>query len=72
MSSPKITSTTGTPANDPKSHQSPRLSYTYSPRLSELKGEKSPKASGRGPISPRPAELGLSKLGKSPSNSAQK
>ncbi|OAY61974.1 boron transporter 1 [Manihot esculenta] len=72
VSSPKITSTTGTPANDPKSHQSPRLSYTYSPRLSELKGEKSPKASGRGPISPRPAELGLSKLGKSPSNSAQK
>ncbi|KAF2304794.1 hypothetical protein P3X46_015013 [Hevea brasiliensis] len=71
VSSPKITSTTGTPANDPKSHQSPRLSYTYSPRVSELKGEKSPKASGREPISPRPAELGLSKLGKSPSNSAQ-
>ncbi|EEF47208.1 boron transporter 1 [Ricinus communis] len=71
MSSPKITSSTATPANDPKSHQSPRFSSSYSPRLSELRGEKSPKASGKGAKSPRTPELGLSKLGKSPSSSAQ-
>ncbi|XP_038682318.1 LOW QUALITY PROTEIN: boron transporter 1-like [Tripterygium wilfordii] len=65
--SPKITSSTATPANDPRVLQSPSISY--SPRLSELKGESSPKASPRGP-SPRAVELGSSKLGKSPSTSA--
>ncbi|CAK7348487.1 unnamed protein product [Dovyalis caffra] len=70
-SSPKITSSTGTPANNPKSHQSPRLSYTYSPRVSELRGEKSPKFGGRGLGSPKTGDQRLSKLGKSPSSSEQ-
>ncbi|XVE73497.1 hypothetical protein DITRI_Ditri11bG0122700 [Diplodiscus trichospermus] len=65
-SSPKITSSTATPANDPRSLQSPRLSY--SPRLSELKGERSPKASGKGPHSPGAGEPKPSNLGKSPLN----
>ncbi|XP_022757763.1 boron transporter 1-like [Durio zibethinus] len=66
--SPKITSSTATPANDPRSHQSPRLSC--SPRLSELKGEISPRASGKGPRSPRNGEPKQSNLGKSPLNPA--
>ncbi|KAJ6675045.1 ANION EXCHANGE PROTEIN [Salix viminalis] len=70
-SSPKITSSTTTPANNPISHQSPRLSYTHSPRLSELRGEKSPKSGARGPNSPRTGDQRLSKLGKSPSSSEQ-
>ncbi|KAJ6343795.1 hypothetical protein OIU76_005526 [Salix suchowensis] len=70
-SSPKITSSTTTPANNPISHQSPRLSYTHSPRLSELRGEKSPKYGVRGPNSPRTGDQRLSKLGKSPSSSEQ-
>ncbi|KAJ6723297.1 ANION EXCHANGE PROTEIN [Salix koriyanagi] len=70
-SSPKITSSTTTPANNPISHQSPRLSYTQSPRLSELRGEKSPKYGVRGPNSPRTGDQRLSKLGKSPSSSEQ-
>lgn len=68
LSSPKITSSTATPAHDSKSTlQSPRPSF--SPRVSELKGEKSP-CGGRGPHSPRTGEKQLSHLGKSPSNSA--
>ena len=70
-SSPKISSSTTTPANNPKSLQSPRLSYTYSPRISELRGQKSPKSSGRGLNSPRTGDQKLSKLGKSPSSSEQ-
>ena len=70
-SSPKITSSTSTPANNPRSHQSPRLSYTYSPRVSELRGEKSPKLGARGPNSPITGDQKLSKLGKSPSSSEQ-
>ncbi|XVF22029.1 hypothetical protein REPUB_Repub12eG0139200 [Reevesia pubescens] len=65
-SSPKTTSSTATPANDPRSLQSPRLSC--SPRLSELKGERSPRASGKGPNSPRAGEPKTSPLGKSPLN----
>ncbi|XP_030454686.1 boron transporter 1-like [Syzygium oleosum] len=68
VSSPKITSSTTTPAHDSKSTlQSPRPSF--SPRVSELRGEKSPHG-GRGPHSPRAGEKQLSYLGKSPSNSA--
>lgn len=68
VSSPKITSSTATPAHDSKSTlQSPRPSF--SPRVSELRGEKSPYG-GRGPHSPRAGEKQLSYLGKSPSNSA--
>lgn len=68
VSSPKITSSTATPANDPENLQSPRRSY--SPRVSELRGQHSPLARGRGLHSPRTAEVTpvrLSKLGKSPS-----
>ncbi|KAL4324821.1 hypothetical protein GQ457_11G002100 [Hibiscus cannabinus] len=67
--SPKITSSTATPANDPRSRQSPRLSC-HSPRLSELKGERSPRADGKGSQqhSPRTGELKPSNLGRSPLN----
>ncbi|KAF8039750.1 hypothetical protein BT93_B2079 [Corymbia citriodora subsp. variegata] len=68
LSSPKITSSTTTPAHDSKSTlQSPRPSF--SPRVSELRGEKSPYG-GRGPYSPRIGEKQPSHLGKSPSNPA--
>ncbi|KAJ6710647.1 ANION EXCHANGE PROTEIN [Salix koriyanagi] len=70
-SSPKITSSTATPANNTKTHQSPRLAYTYSPRVSELRGMKSPKSGGIGLASPRSGDQKLSKLGKSPSSSEQ-
>ncbi|GKV40569.1 hypothetical protein SLEP1_g48195 [Rubroshorea leprosula] len=67
--SPKITSSTETPANDPRtSIESPRLSHSYSPRVSELRGERSPRSIGRGLQSPRTAETGPSNLGKSPLN----
>ncbi|KAL4366438.1 hypothetical protein GQ457_05G001530 [Hibiscus cannabinus] len=65
-SSPKVTSSTATPEIDPRSHRSPRLST--SPRLSELRGERSPRA--RGPHSPITGEPRPSNLGKSPLNSA--
>lgn len=68
LSSPKITSSTTTPAHDSKSTlQSPRPSF--SPRVSELRGERSPHG-GRGPYSPRTGEKQPSHLGKSPSNPA--
>ncbi|KAJ8748651.1 hypothetical protein K2173_008096 [Erythroxylum novogranatense] len=71
ISSPKVTSSTATPLNNPKTPQSPRLLYTYSPRISELRGERSPKPSGTGPKSPTIVESKLSNLGTSPSSSAQ-
>ncbi|CAL5437634.1 unnamed protein product [Camellia sinensis] len=60
--SPKVTSSTATPAKDSKILQSPRLSdKTFSPRISELRAEQSPQFSGRGgPVSPRPSNLGMS------------
>ncbi|GKU87108.1 hypothetical protein SLEP1_g1558 [Rubroshorea leprosula] len=62
--SPKITSSTATPLNDPRrSTGSPRMSY--SPRVSEVRGERSPKSSGIGPQSPRTGESKPSPLGKS-------
>lgn len=68
VSSPRITSSTATPAHDSKSTlQSPRPSF--SPRMSELRGEKSPHG-GRGPYSPRAGGKQLSHLGKSPSDPA--
>ncbi|XP_043725114.1 probable boron transporter 2 isoform X3 [Telopea speciosissima] len=68
--SPKLTSSTATPAKDPKSIQSPRISNTaYSPRISELRGDKSPQLSGRGPNSPRTGEAKPSTLGQSARNS---
>ncbi|KAF7818097.1 boron transporter 1-like [Senna tora] len=56
-SSPKITSSTPTSANDAKSHQSPRLST-----------EQSPKYGVRGTYSPKTREARLSNLGRSPLN----
>ncbi|CAL5433659.1 unnamed protein product [Camellia sinensis] len=60
--SPKVTSSTATPAKDSKILQSPRLSdKTFSPRISELRAEQSPQFSGRGgPVSPRISNLGMS------------
>ncbi|TYG89929.1 hypothetical protein ES288_A12G141300v1 [Gossypium darwinii] len=63
-SSPKITSSTSTPANDPRSHLSPRLSS--SPHLGELRGERSPRARGNEPHGPMTG-IGRSPLNPSPS-----
>lgn len=63
--SPKVTSSPSTPAKDSKSVQSPRyVDRGYSPRVSELRGERSPQLGGRGPFSPRMGEVRPSKLGK--------
>ncbi|CAK9145257.1 unnamed protein product [Ilex paraguariensis] len=68
--SPKVTSSTATPARDTKLLQSPRFSEkAYSPRINELKGELSPRSSGRGPLSPRTGEPKPSNLGISPRTS---
>ncbi|CAL9009247.1 unnamed protein product [Prunus brigantina] len=65
VSSPGITSSTSTPGNAPKILESPHSSF--SPRVSELRGERSPCSGGRGPNSPRtPGSSSI--LGKSPSN----
>ncbi|XP_021812753.1 probable boron transporter 2 [Prunus avium] len=65
VSSPRITSSTSTPGNAPKILESPHSSF--SPRVSELRGERSPRSGGRGPNSPRtPGSSSI--LGKSPSN----
>ncbi|KAL8142658.1 hypothetical protein V2J09_015690 [Rumex salicifolius] len=61
--SPKVTSSTNTPARDPsRTSPSPRLSSLFSPRVSELRAEMSPMGGGRGRYTPR------SNLGTSPSN----
>ncbi|XP_061366183.1 probable boron transporter 2 isoform X2 [Gastrolobium bilobum] len=65
-SSPKITSSTPTPKNDPKSHQSPRLSF--SSRVGELTTEQSPRSGARGPHSPKARVVRLPSLGRSPLN----
>ncbi|XP_022983559.1 boron transporter 1-like isoform X2 [Cucurbita maxima] len=71
ISSPKITSSTATPMCDRKSIDSPRRSF--SPRVSELRGEQSPRASGRGTPGQSSAEAKPSSLGKSPlKNTASK
>ncbi|KAL6500223.1 putative boron transporter 2 [Orobanche hederae] len=50
--------------------QSPRLSEkAYSPRISELRGGRTPRSVGRGPHSPKTGEVGPSNLGISPGNS---
>ncbi|PSR89168.1 Boron transporter like [Actinidia chinensis var. chinensis] len=65
--SPKVTSTTGTPVKDPTILQSPHFSEkAYSPRVSELRGEISPRSGGRGLLSPRTGDPRPSKLGISP------
>lgn len=65
-SSPKITSSTATPTNDTKSHQSPRLSFNS--RMGELTTEQSPKYGARGTYSPKTREVRFSNLGRSPLN----
>ncbi|KAJ1412532.1 Bicarbonate transporter, C-terminal [Sesbania bispinosa] len=64
--SPRITSSTPTPGNDPKSHLSPRLSF--SSRAGELTTEQSPRSGARGHYSPKAREVKLSNLGRSPLN----
>ncbi|KAK4492656.1 hypothetical protein RD792_003475 [Penstemon davidsonii] len=67
--SPRVTSSSTTPAKDFKL-QSPRFSEkAYSPRVSELRGEPSPRLGGRGHNSPRIGEVGQSNLGISPRSS---
>ncbi|KAI5683396.1 hypothetical protein M9H77_04624 [Catharanthus roseus] len=67
-SSPKITSST---PDNMRTISSPRLSQrAYSPRVSELRGGRSPKAAGQGPEvkqtpSPRPSPLGQGTHGSS-------
>lgn len=63
MCSPKVTSTSSTPAKE----LTPRFSEkAYSPRVSELRGERTPR---RGPQSPKTGEVGPSQLGISPRTS---
>ncbi|KAJ4786679.1 HCO3- transporter family [Rhynchospora pubera] len=65
MNSPKITSSGGTPVSELRNRSSPRLSEkAYSPRISELRQERSPCGSG---LSPRTGEIRPSKLGDNPS-----
>ncbi|KAK6118137.1 hypothetical protein DH2020_048121 [Rehmannia glutinosa] len=71
MCSPKVTSSSATPSKDVKL-QSPRFSEkAYSPRVSELRGERTPRSGGRGSNtnSPMTGEVKLSKLGISPRSS---
>ncbi|XP_057963583.1 probable boron transporter 2 isoform X2 [Malania oleifera] len=74
INSPKVTSSTATPAKDHRELQSPRMSVekAYSPRVSELKGERSPRSGGRGPQSPKTGEAKPSSLGRSPLNPTSK
>lgn len=70
--SPKVSSSSTTPARDIKLHQSPRFSgKAYSPRISELRGEQTPRSGGRGHTSPSTGEKGSSNLG-TPSTSTSK
>ncbi|KAK1292762.1 putative boron transporter 2 [Acorus calamus] len=73
VNSPKITSSTTTPARDSKDLHSPRFSEkAYSPRVSELKGDPSPRIDRRGPFSPRTGEARPSKLGEGSRNLVSK
>ncbi|KAK8939547.1 putative boron transporter 2 [Platanthera guangdongensis] len=64
MSSPKVTSTSGTPAADLRSRHSPQIMEKgYSPRMNDLRQGKSPIVSGRGKFSPGMGEARPSKLG---------
>ncbi|KAF3336236.1 hypothetical protein FCM35_KLT18822 [Carex littledalei] len=65
LNSPKITSTGGTPVSELRNRNSPRLSdKAYSPRISELRQDRSPLVGG---LSPRTGEIQPSKLGDSTS-----
>ncbi|XP_038723782.1 probable boron transporter 2 isoform X2 [Tripterygium wilfordii] len=65
MCSPRLTSSTAMPSKEFSSLQSPRFSdKVYSPRISELRGELSPRRGGRGPLSPKTGETRPFSLGK--------
>lgn len=66
--SPKITSSTSTPASELKPFQSSPGSALYSPRVRELRRGRS--SGGGNPQSPNNDESKPSSLGKSPLNSA--
>lgn len=73
MNSPKVTSSGGTPATDVRGLGSPRLSEkAYSPRVGELRPERSPRVGGRRAFSPRMGEIKPSKLGEGALNSPMK
>ncbi|CAA2940983.1 probable boron transporter 2 [Olea europaea subsp. europaea] len=62
--SPKVSSSSTTPARDIKLLQSPSFSgKAYSPRISELRGEQTLRSGGRGHSSPSIGEKGPSNLG---------
>lgn len=68
MCSPRVPSSDATASKEFRSIQSPRFSdKVYSPRVSEVRGDYSPRlgGAGRGPFSPRIGESRLSNLGKS-------
>jgi len=68
MCSPRVPSSDATASKEFRSIQSPRFSdKVYSPRVSEARGDCSPRlgGAGRGPFSPRIGESRLSNLGKS-------
>lgn len=68
MCSPRVPSSDATASKEFRSIQSPRFSdKVYSPRVSEVRGDYSPRlgGTGRGPFSPRIGESRLSNLGKS-------
>ncbi|KAL9239779.1 hypothetical protein vseg_014068 [Gypsophila vaccaria] len=67
VSSPKVTSSTTTPAREMTGMNSPRLS-AYSPRVGELRAQLSPLSGTTGPYSPRLTQSRSSHLGKSPGN----
>ncbi|XP_073113695.1 probable boron transporter 2 [Elaeis guineensis] len=70
--SPKVTSSNGTPATDLRGLHSPQFSEkAYSPRIAELRQERSPRLSGRGTYSPG-SEARSSKLGESSKDSTLK
>lgn len=64
----KMTSSTATPSKDFKSTKS-FSDRVCSPRITELRGIRSPRFGGRGPFSPRTGEARQSNLGKSGQNS---
>lgn len=72
FNSPKVTSSTGTPASELQGLHSPRITERgYSPRVNELRREQSPRLGARGHYSPGSGRTTPSKLGGS-QNSATK
>ena len=73
VSSPKVTSSTGTPASELQGLHSPRITErVYSPRVNVLRQEQSPRLGGRGQFSPGSGKTTPSKLGGGSRDSATK